>query len=566
MNNSSASAVFLSNLESIVGKKSLITHPKKTANYRKGFRFGGGDALGVVIPNSLVELWRVAQCCVDADVIMIVQAANTGLTGGSTPFGDYDRDVLIISTVKLNDIHVIRSGEQVLAFPGSRLYELEHDLEQYGREPHSVIGSSCIGASVVGGVCNNSGGALLQRGPAYTEMALYARINEEHHLELVNNLGVDLGDDPESMLAALEGKKYTDADVKDIGKAASDLEYQSRVRQVDEVTPSRFNNDGRRLYGASGCAGKLVVFAVRLDTFVKPQKEQVFYIGTNEEGVFTQLRRRILSEFKNLPVSGEYMHRDYFDVCDKYGKDSFVAIQKLGSEIMPKLFVAKNRVDRLLGRLPFVPAYVSDHILQALASLFPDHLTKGIRSFRDRYEHHLILHMSDDGVEEAQNFLKAFFENREGGFFECTEDEGKRAFLHRFVAGGAAKRFHVMKKKQFGDIMALDIALRRNETEWFEKLPREIDDLLEAKLYCGHFMCHVMHQDYIVKKGVDAAVVKDKLLAFFDAKGAEYPAEHNVGQQYVAKPDLASFYRLSDPTNSLNPGVGKLPKNKNWVD
>lgn len=47
----------------------------------------------------------------------------------------------------------------------------------------------------------------------------------------------------------------------------------------------------------------------------------------------------------------------------------------------------------------------------------------------------------------------------------------------------------------------LDIALRRNDTEWFEHLPPEIDSKLVHKLYYGHFMCYVFHQDYIVKKG-----------------------------------------------------------------
>jgi D-lactate dehydrogenase len=39
------------------------------------------------------------------------------------------------------------------------------------------------------------------------------------------------------------------------------------------------------------------------------------------------------------------------------------------------------------------------------------------------------------------------------------------------------------------DILALDIALRRNDTEWFEHLPPEIDSQLVHKLYYGHFMC-----------------------------------------------------------------------------
>ncbi len=39
-------------------------------------------------------------------------------------------------------------------------------------------------------------------------------------------------------------------------------------------------------------------------------------------------------------------------------------------------------------------------------------------------------------------------------------------------------------EKQYSDcgaIMALDIALKRNETDWFEKLPPELDELVEAK-------------------------------------------------------------------------------------
>ncbi|MCP5645178.1 D-lactate dehydrogenase, partial [Klebsiella pneumoniae] len=87
------------------------------------------------------------------------------------------------------------------------------DLAQFNREPHSVIGSSCIGASVLGGVCNNSGGALVRRGPAYTELALYARVNESGELELVNHLGVNLGQTPEEILSNLENKNYQ---IKDI--------------------------------------------------------------------------------------------------------------------------------------------------------------------------------------------------------------------------------------------------------------------------------------------------------------------------------------------------------------
>ena len=195
-------------LASIVGRRHVLSTQSSTRAYATGYRFGSGEVAAVVRPGSLVELWRVFTACIAAGHIVIPQAANTGLTGGSTPLGDYDRPVVIVSTLRLIGVIPILGGAQVICLAGATLYELERELGPLGREPHSVIGSSCLGASVIGGVCNNSGGALVQRGPAFTEYALYARVDESGAIRLHNHLDVDLGEDrgagPEAMLAALE--------------------------------------------------------------------------------------------------------------------------------------------------------------------------------------------------------------------------------------------------------------------------------------------------------------------------------------------------------------------------
>ncbi|WP_415906951.1 hypothetical protein [Neisseria weixii] len=72
-------------LTEVVGEKYILTDPNKTEPYRQGYRFGEGRALAVVRPGTLLEQWKILQACVEADVIVITQAANTGLTGGSTP-------------------------------------------------------------------------------------------------------------------------------------------------------------------------------------------------------------------------------------------------------------------------------------------------------------------------------------------------------------------------------------------------------------------------------------------------------------------------------------------------
>ena len=555
----------IKDLGNIIGEKNIITTEWGKLPFSKGWRYGEGEALAVAKPGTLFEMWQIIKICVNMDIIIIMQAANTGLTGGSTPFGDdYDRPILIINTRRISNIHVINEGKQIVSFAGSTLIGLEKKLAPYGREPHSVIGSSCIGASIVGGVCNNSGGALIKRGPAYTELALYAKIDLDGNLVLINDLGIELGDTPKEILDNLQNQNYSQGQIKFPNKLASDNEYEKRVRNIKADTPSRFNADKRRLHGASGCAGKVAVFAVRLDTYPMPKRNQVFYIGTNSSRVLTTIRRDILSQFKHLPTSGEYLHRDCYDAAKKYSKDTFIVIDKLGADYIPKLFEFKRIVDLIANKIKILPDQFSDRLMQFLSKITFNHLPHRMENYRDKYEHHWIIETSDEGIEEAKEYFDNFFQKNEGDFFECNEKEAKKAILHRFVAASALGRYHSIYKKNIGPMLSLDIAFPRNELDWFENLPEEIDSSLEMKLYYGHLFCHVLHHNYIVKKGVDGEELMHKLLKYYDTRGAEYPAEHNVGHEYFAKPALSSFYKDLDPTNSFNPGIGKTSKKKFW--
>jgi len=562
---SQSAAALIQTLRAITGAAHVLTGDAQTRGYRTGYRFGSGAAIAVVRPGSLIEQWRVLKACIGADKIVIMQAANTGLTGGSTPDGDdYDREIVIISTMRMKQAHLIDEGRQVICFPGATLDQLEQMLKPLGREPHSVIGSSCIGASVLGGICNNSGGALVQRGPAYTEMALFAQVGADGVLRLVNHLGVALGSDPESMLERLERREYTAADfVPDAGRG-SDQSYAKHVRDIDSDRPARYNADPSRLYEASGSAGKLILFAVRLDTFPAEAISKVFYIGTNEAGVFTDLRRRILAEFPVLPVAGEYMHRSAFDIAEEYGKDVFLLIDWLGTARMPQLFAFKSRCDAWCDRLKLLPKNLPDRVLQLVSRLLPSHLPRRIKDYRDRYEHHLMLKVAGPTSEDATAFLTAFFAAREGAYFECDAAEAKKAFLHRFAVAGASVRYRAVHSDTVEDIVAIDVALRRNDRDWIETLPVEIEARISKKILSGHFLCHVFHQDYIVPKGGDCVALEHDLLAIQDRRGAEYPAEHNVGHLYRAKPQLVEFYRTLDPCNHFNPGIGQTSKRKAW--
>jgi D-lactate dehydrogenase len=560
-------AGFLEELARIVGRPNVLHGSAKTRRFSTGYRFGSGEVAAVVRPGTLLEAWRVLRCCVARGVIIIMQSANTGLTGGSTPDGAYDRDVVIINTLRIAGLHLIDAGKQVVCLPGTTLFDLEKTLKGLGREPHSVIGSSCIGASVFGGICNNSGGALVRRGPAFTQLALYARLDEGGEVQLVNHLGIRLGSDPETILRRVEAGDFAAEDVAhDAARSASDHGYASHVRQIDADTPARFNADPQRLFEASGSAGKVMLLAVRLDTFPKEERTATFYVGSNDTAELTRLRREILGGFKSLPVSGEYIHRVAFDIAAAYGKDTFLAIRYLGTDRLPLLFKWKNWADNWAQKIPFLPRFFGDHVLQAASRLHPQHLPARMREYRDRFEHHLILKMAGDGIEEARAYFAAHFPSAAGDVFECTADEAERAFLQRFAVAGAAVRYRAVHGQSVEDIVALDIALRRNDDDWFETLPARLEQPILHKLYYGHFFCHVFHQDYIVAKGHDAHAIEADMLGLLDQRGAEYPAEHNVGHLYHAKPALQAHYRALDPCNCFNPGIGKTSRKAEWVE
>lgn len=57
-----------------------------------------------------------------------------------------------------------------------------------------------------------------------------------------------------------------------------------------------------------------------------------------------------------------------------------------------------------------------------------------------------------------------------------------------------------------------------------------------------------------------------KMWKLLDLRGAEYPAEHNVGHLYYAKPALRDHYIKLDPRNCFNPGIGYTSKFANYCE
>ena len=551
----------------IVGKKNFLINEKEKTPYTSGWRTKPGECEFVVLPDSLSNMWAVLKLCVENNKYILMQAANTSLTGGSTPNGKYDQGLVIINTTKLKTIIPIKNGKQVLAFPGSTLYDLEKKIKPYNRAPHSEIGSSCIGASVVGGVCNNSGGALIKRGPAYTELSLFASVNNEGKLELHNKLGIELGSSPENILKNLDNRNFSEQNIKNSNFKASSTDYKSIIKDTNADSPARYNADKRRLYDASGCSGKLAVFAVRLDTFEKEDEEKTIYYSTNNAEDLTRLRKKIINEIEELPIYAEYMHNDAYNISKKYGKDAFYLIYYLGTSCMPFFYRTKSKLESFFKNSSFFSNKTLDLILNAFVSILPNQMPKVFDDLNKKFKHHLILKCDKKIFDEVLKVSKNIFnENSKNKLLICNTKDSKKLTLNRFVFAGASARCANITKSANPELLPFDVALKRNDDNWFHDIALDAKKDVLKTLTVGHFFCLVFHREYVIKKGINNNTVKDKILRWFDEIGAKYPAEHNVGHVYEADDNLRKFYRKLDPCNIFNPGIGKTSKTINKPD
>lgn len=556
----------LEKFRGVVGARHVLTSARRTAPYASGNRYGGGSVLAVLKPGTLVEMWRILQICLEHDIIVLNQAGNTGVTGGSAPSDqDYDRDVVVLSTLRINGIHLINDAREAVCLAGSTLYELTDLLAEHDREPHSVIGSSTVGATIVGGIANNSGGSQIRKGPAYTEHAVFARVDEQGRAHLVNHLGIELGSDPEQVLDRLQRGDWSPADVTPPPEDTPQTGYAEHVRQLVD-SPARFNADPTFLHEASGCAGHLMVFAVRVRTFPLEKDPVTFYIGTEKPTTLEALRRAILSSPAKLPISGEYIDRRSFVLAETYGKDTFMALKYAGSRTQLRMFALKNWANGVFGKMGLGPT-VADTIAQKVFGLFPNQIPQRLMDYRDRFEHHLILVVSNDQARQTEEFLTEFLADpeRAAEFFRCTDDEAEAAMLQRFGVTSATNRYYAMSRDEFGGFLSLDVALRRDEDDWLDELPEDIARDVVESTYLSHFFCHVMHHDHVVRKGADPIAIKKKMVERLEARGAKLPAEHNFGRVYAAPEHLVEHYKELDPCNVFNAGVGLASPKKNWA-
>ncbi len=332
-----------------------------------------------------------------------------------------------------------------------------------------------------------------------------------------------------------------------------------------QPTPARFNANPNYLYETSGSAGKLSVFAIRLDTFPAPKQKQLFYLATNTPNHLNKIRRHMLGEFDNLPIIAEYLNEAAYVKSRDYARDVYAILQIFGPRYMPQFFRIKRKTDAYFKKVKIFGNAPLDKFLQFISKPCKIFYPKRLLQMGKKYKHHLFIEMSDVGIGEAQQYFDDFVQQHTDiSYIACTEREHKAVVYFRFATGNGLVRFETMQQNKNLKVLAFDVAYPRNTLDTIgDIIPPEIDHALCVKNHVSHFFCHVTHQGYLVDTSkCDYDTVRDTFVKFFAQKNAVYPAEHNFGNKNMALENVQEFYKNLDPCNSFNAGVGCMSKHK----
>lgn len=554
--------VLLDQLRSIMGPEHVLTG-SAASPFSKGIRIGKGEALAVCQPGSLREAADALKACVTANVAVIPQGKNTGLTGGSVPRSELcDRPTVIINMNRLTKI--IPIGDQMLCLAGAGIYDLSKVAASRGRESHSILGSIFLNPSVGAGVAFGSGGTQIRKGPAYTERALWCRVNDKGEVELVNTLGINAASN-EDLFAKIESGSLTVADLSGehaLLPASNAVQYSQHVCKLDEEV-ARYNADTS---GIEPCRseGKVMILATLHDTFPCPTEKRTLWVtcGSMEEAQL--LKREVLMvSAEDLPISCEYMDRDCFDVIDSAGRAICFAIDLVGiGETLSQFWSIKTWVENM--PLPFFDI-LPDKVMYWFNNFLPTPLPRDLYLLGKSYNHHLLITVADYGqgsLKRTEERLQRFLaEHKDVVVHECKKDELNKVTYFRFAAAPAFRTWCV--GRGFNGL-SVDYALPKNSLDLpsYKTLTGLHAPLVRMRY--AHLGCNVVHEDVAFRPEVDVHECKHQMKAEVEQMGGRLPAEHGHGTEYDAPPSIQERWMRIDPTNAMNPGVGGLPYTKDY--
>jgi FAD/FMN-containing dehydrogenase len=148
----------LARLDGAVDPRTIVP-PQDWGPFVNGLRCPPGLAFAVLAPRDVAELRLLVRLCVEAELPIVPQGANSGLVGAGVP--DDSRRHVVLLTHRLRAIRQISIDDAVVvAEAGVRLSHLNSELALHGLQLGIDLGAD---PSIGGMVATNTGGSRMLR-------------------------------------------------------------------------------------------------------------------------------------------------------------------------------------------------------------------------------------------------------------------------------------------------------------------------------------------------------------------------------------------------------------------
>ena len=148
-------------LASVVGAEHVLTDPDlRAASEVDWTRRWRGASRAVVRPGNAEEVAAVLRACANAGVPVVPQGGNTGLVGGSVPFGL--PDAVVLSTGRLTGLAPVDAAGTVVVGAGATLAAVQRHARAAGWA-FGLDFASRDSATVGGAIATNAGGLRVLR-------------------------------------------------------------------------------------------------------------------------------------------------------------------------------------------------------------------------------------------------------------------------------------------------------------------------------------------------------------------------------------------------------------------
>ncbi len=151
-----STAVF-NDLKRILGESTVHESGFEKYRYERGYRYGEGRALAIIRPGNNTELRTLIRYCFSNSIKIVIQGANTGLVGASTP--DSSGEQLLISMERMRGIEALDVNDRTATvLSGTRLSALNDAVSSHHLWfPIDLSADPSLG----GMVATNTGGSRL---------------------------------------------------------------------------------------------------------------------------------------------------------------------------------------------------------------------------------------------------------------------------------------------------------------------------------------------------------------------------------------------------------------------